>query len=108
MKIERLVLKNFSAVKNAMKANEVAIDFTSSKNNICLIIGPNGSGKTTILSMLHPFSDLGNLDVRNTNNLILDKKDGYKEIIIRKNEDLYTIKHFYTYHTSKSRNYFLG
>lgn len=105
MKIERLVLKNFSAVKNAMKANEVTIDFTSSKNNICLIIGPNGSGKTTILSMLHPFSDLGNLDVRNTNNLILDKKDGYKEIIIRKNEDLYTIKHFYTYHTSKSRNY---
>lgn len=105
MKIEKLVLKNFSAVKNALKANEITIDFNQAINNICLIIGPNGSGKTTILSMLHPFADLGNLDVRNNNNLILDKKDGYKEITIRKNDNLYTIKHFYTYKTSKDRKY---
>lgn len=105
MKIEKLILKNFSAVKNALKANEITIDFNQANNNICLIIGPNGSGKTTILSMLHPFADLGNLDVRNNNNLILDKKDGYKEITIRKNDNLYTIKHFYTYKTNKDRKY---
>ena len=105
MKIEKLILKNFSAVKNAMNANEITIDFSQARNNICLIIGPNGSGKTTILSMLHPFSDVGNLDVRNANQLILNKKDGYKEIVIRKKNDLYTIKHFYTYHKTKDREY---
>ena len=72
MKINRLILKNFSAVKNAMNANEISIDFSNATNKVCLLIGPNGSGKTTILSQLHPFSDVGNLDVRNGNNLILN------------------------------------
>ena len=38
-----------------------------------------------MLSMLHPFSDLGNLDVRNGNGLVLEDKEGYKEIHIKKN-----------------------
>lgn len=104
MKIEKLILKNFAAVKNAMNANTLEIDFTQSQNKICLLIGPNGSGKTTILSMLHPFSDLGNLDIRNSNKLILENKDGYKEIQIRKNDDLYVIKHFYTAHKEKNHS----
>lgn len=104
MKIEKLILKNFAAVKNAMNANTLEIDFSQSQNKICLLIGPNGSGKTTILSMLHPFSDLGNLDIRNTNKLILENKDGYKEIQIRKNDDLYIIKHFYTAHKGKNHS----
>ena len=87
MKIEKLILENFAAVANAMNANKIEIDFSKSINKICLLIGPNGSGKTTILSLLNPFADLGNLDVRNGNNLILKNKDGYKEIHIKKEKD---------------------
>ena len=104
MKIERLILENFAAINNAMNANKIEIDFSKALNKICLLIGPNGSGKTTILSLLNPFADLGNLDVRNGNNLILKNKDGYKEIHIRKDNDYYVIKHFYTAHKEKSHS----
>ena len=104
MKIEKLILENFAAVANAMNANKIEIDFSKSINKICLLIGPNGSGKTTILSLLNPFADLGNLDVRNGNNLILKNKDGYKEIHIKKEKDYYIIKHYYTAHKDKSHS----
>jgi DNA repair exonuclease SbcCD ATPase subunit len=104
MKILSLKLENFKAISNAMNTNSLFIDFRESKNKICLIIGPNGSGKTTVLSLLHPFADLGNLDVRNSSNLILDNKDGYKEIQMQKNNDIYVIKHFYTPHKDKSHS----
>ena len=45
-----------------------------------LIIGENGSGKTSLLSLLTPFATVGGLDVRNSTNLIIDGKNGYKEI----------------------------
>ena len=104
MKIQSLRLRNFSAVKKAMDANEIFIDLSKSINKICLLIGPNGSGKTTILGMLQPFSDVGNLDVRNNNKLILDDKEGYKELVIKKDNDEYVIKHFYTPHKDKSHS----
>lgn len=104
MKILKLILKNFSAVKNAMNCNEITLDFSESTNKICLLIGRNGSGKTTLLSMMHPFADLGNLDIRNGNSLILEEKDGYKEIQIQKNSDLYVIKHFYSPHSGKNHS----
>lgn len=102
MKITKLILRNFSAIANAMKTNELTIDFSNSKNNICLIIGPNGAGKTTLLSLLTPFSDLGNLDIRNGNELILEGKEGYKEITIEDGENTFTIKHFYSPHKGKN------
>ena len=104
MKILKIILKNFSAVKNAMNTNTVEIDFSNCTNKICLIIGRNGSGKTTMLSMLHPFSDLGNLDVRNGNGIVLDGKEGYKEIHIKKGNDVYVIKHYYTPHKGKNHS----
>lgn len=104
MKILSIQLENFTAIKNAMNTNKVFIDFSDTVNKICLIIGPNGSGKTTLLSMLHPFADLGNLDIRNGNDLVLKDKDGYKEIKIRKGDDIYTIKHFYTAHKDKNHS----
>lgn len=104
MKITKIILKNFSAVKNAMDTNSIEIDFSSAINKICLIIGKNGSGKTTILSMLHPFADLGNLDIRNGNGLVLDGKEGYKEIHIKRKNDIYVIKHYYTPHKGKNHS----
>lgn len=104
MKIEKIILKNFSAVMIAMKTNEIEIDFSNAINKICLIIGPNGSGKTTLLSLLNPFAGLGNLDIRDGINLILENKDGYKEIHIRDDENYYIIKHFYTAHKDKNHS----
>ena len=96
MKIEKLILKNFASIKNAMNSTEISLDFTKCKNHICLFIGENGSGKTSILSQLQPFSNLGNLDIRNDQPLILKNKEGYKEIHIRKKNDYYIIRHFYS------------
>ena len=104
MKILKLKLINFASIKNAMDANEVTIDFTNSKNRICLLIGNNGSGKTSILSQLTPFSDVGNLDVRNGQNLILKGKEGIKEITIKNNNDVYFIRHIYTPREDKSHS----
>ena len=97
MKIIYIKMKNFSNIYTAMnKSKEIEIDFSKSKNRIILITGPNGSGKTSILSCLHPFANNGNLDIRNENSLIRKGEEGYKEIHISNDENLYIIKHFYT------------
>lgn len=96
MKILYLKLKNYSNIYTAFKSNEITIDLSKSKNNIILLTGENGSGKTSILSCLHPFSTNGNLDIRNENSLVLTGKEGYKEIHILNNDDIYIIKHYYT------------
>jgi DNA repair exonuclease SbcCD ATPase subunit len=96
LKIEYLKLTNFANLDTSLKAKTIEIDFKKSKNKIILFTGPNGSGKTSILSCLHPFATNGNLDVRNDNSLILIGKDGYKEIHINDDGNEYIIKHYYT------------
>lgn len=96
MKIKYLQLKNYANIFTAFKSKEISIDFSKSKNKIILFTGPNGSGKTSILSCLHPFATNGNLDVRNDNPLVRVGKDGYKEIHIEDDGNEYIIKHFYT------------
>lgn len=98
MKILKVKLKNFKSIDICMNCKEIEIDFTKMKTKICLFIGPNGSGKTSVLSLLTPFASLGNLDVRDSSPLIIEGKDGYKEIEIKNGDILYTIKHFYTHH----------
>lgn len=95
MRITFIRLVNFSNVKTAFKCKEISIDLKESKNRIILLTGPNGSGKTSILSCIHPFATNGNLDVRSDNPLVLIGKEGYKEIQILDNGNEYTIKHYY-------------
>lgn len=106
MKIDFIKLKNFSNIYTVYNSREVSIDFRNFKNKIILMTGPNGSGKTSILSCLHPFATNGNLDVRNDNPLVLIGEEGYKEIWITDNENKYIIKHYYSpskeSHTVKS------
>lgn len=103
MKIKYLKLKNFVNIYSGMKKKEIEIDFTKSKNKIVVLVGPNGSGKTSILSELHPFANSGNMDVRNDVNLIMDGCDGYKEIHIADGSDEYIIKHNYLF-SGKSKS----
>lgn len=97
MRIEYLELRNFASVYTAMNKKVIKIDFNKCKNSVVLLVGKNGSGKTSILSALHPFAYQGNMDVRSTTKLILDGEDGYKEIHIRNGLKLYTIIHVYKY-----------
>ena len=97
MKITYLKLKNFVNIKVGMKKTEVEIDFSNSNNKLVLLCGPNGSGKTSLLSELHPFANSGNMDVRGETNLIIEGKDGYKEVHIQDNDNKYIIKHYYMF-----------
>ena len=81
MKILYLKLTNFINIVTAFNTETIEIDFSKSNNNVVLLTGPNGSGKTSILSCLHPFPTNGNMDV---------------EIHISDGDDLYVIQHFYT------------
>ena len=97
MKIVRLILENFANIYAAMNKKKIDIDFSKCKNNIVLLIGPNGSGKTSILSELHPFASSGSMDIRSDINLIMENHNGYKELWIEDNGDLYIIRHHYLF-----------
>lgn len=96
MKILYLRLTNFINIVTAFNTETIEIDFSKSNNNVVLLTGPNGSGKTSILSCLHPFPTNGNMDVRSDNPIIVPRENGYKEIHISDGDDLYVIQHFYT------------
>ena len=57
IQIAYLKLVNFIGIKAGMNRNEIEIDFSKSKNRIILLLGENGSGKSTILSTAHPFRE---------------------------------------------------
>lgn len=95
MKIIRLILNNFANISTGMKLKKLDLDLTKSINRIILLIGKNGSGKTSILSNLHPFAYPGTMDIRNGSDIILPKVDGYKEVHILDDGILYIVKHFY-------------
>ena len=97
MKITKLILENFANIYSAMNKKRIEIDFSKCQNNIIIFLGPNGSGKTSILSELHPFATAGSMDVRSDINLILENHNGYKEVHIEDNGDIYIIKHHYLY-----------
>lgn len=106
MKITYMKLVNAASMYTGSNATEVEVDLSECYNRIVLIGGPNGCGKTSLLSCLHPFAYNGNLDDRSSEPLILTGKDGYKEIHIQNGQDEYLIKHFYASshqtHTVKS------
>jgi recombinational DNA repair ATPase RecF len=74
-----------------MSKKEIDIDFKKSRNKIVLLVGKNGSGKTSLLSNLHPFPYVESIDVRNTQDLILDGKEGLKYLEIKDGKNKYEI-----------------
>lgn len=57
MKLLKARLKGLIGVCRASGLHDITIDFTKCKHKIVLIIGKNGSGKSTISDSLHPFPD---------------------------------------------------
>jgi DNA repair exonuclease SbcCD ATPase subunit len=94
MKIVYAKFVNFAGVYAGLGRKELELDFSKSKNKIVMLLGGNGAGKTTILSLLHPYRDTN--DIRT--NYILENEEGYKEVHLKLNDDLYIIKHYYGKH----------
>ena len=92
MKITYLKLRNFIGIYNGLGKKEIELDLTKGSNSITLLVGSNGSGKSTIMSTLHPFH--GTFDDRYS--IIIPGHDGYKEIHIQTEKGLYTIQHHYS------------
>lgn len=108
MKITKLIVKNFAPIFTAMGKRYVEIDMSGQKNRIILLIGLNGTGKTTILSLLNPNAYPGTFDVRNGKEFILENEDGYKEIHYSHNGSLYIIKHHYLFKNDKGIKSFIS
>jgi len=90
----RLKLVNFIGVYIGMGLYEFEIDRSNSNNNIILMIGDNGSGKSAVMSEMTPFP-LEHVGPRNKSR-ILPNKIGVKEIdYLVDNYVLYKIKIIY-------------
>ena len=50
-------LTGYIGIYNGLGLSQIEIDFTKSKNRICVITGPNGSGKSTLLNALNILPD---------------------------------------------------
>ena len=89
MKITRLLLENFIGILHGLGEYKIELFFKDGR--IVMFLGGNGSGKTTIMSQLHPFKE--SFDSRKS--LVIDDMVGKKEIDIEHNGSLYEIVHTY-------------
>lgn len=91
MRITRLKLVNYIGIKHGLGENELEIVFPDNGNAFTMLVGGNGSGKSTIQSQLHPFKE--SFDDRKE--LILPGLIGRKEIDIEHNGSEYKIVHIF-------------
>ena len=75
-----------------MGTYETHIRFPDTGNRIVVFEGRNGSGKSSITSMLHPFAYNEIDDNRDNSGFILEGKEGYKKIVY---DDRIICEHFY-------------
>ena len=92
MKITEFEEKNVSYIYAGCGLSKLHIRFPDSDNIITVIEGPNGTGKSSLISMLHPFAYNEVDDGRDTSGFILEGKEGYKKIVY---DNKYTCEHFY-------------
>lgn len=91
MWITYIRLKNYIGIKNGVGTTQIEINFNL-RNKVNLLIGKNGSGKSTIINSLHPFS-FGESDKPN---IVIEGQSGEKEIHYKHNNIYYKILHIYS------------
>jgi len=88
MKLINARLKGLIGVCRASGLHDITIDFTKCKHDLVLIIGKNGSGKSTIMDALHPMPDPASN--------FLPKEEGMKELTyIMQDGTMYQIQIIY-------------
>lgn len=87
MKLLHAKIKGLIGLHRGCNLKEIDIDFTKCRNNIVLIIGGNGSGKSSLLNALNPYPD-------NTSNYI-PKEECFKELVYSLNNTIYKITIIY-------------
>lgn len=95
MKVTYLRLENVEGLRVGSNRTFIEIDFSKARNKIVCIVGPNGFGKSVLISSIHPFSGVTSVDDRSSLSYITKHKDGYKEIHYDSNGDKIVIKHYY-------------
>lgn len=92
----RLELENFSRIKSGMGIDKLTIDFNKLDHRITLLVGENGSGKTSVMRCFHPFAyNNGSGDDGENAELISEGKDGRKCLSIGYQNDFYEVEHLY-------------
>ena len=99
-RITRLHLKNFIFLHSGMDRNEIDLDLSEDPKKINIIVGKMGSGKSSIIGHLQPFSEYGTLDARNKLDAILPEENGLKEITFVHDGNTFEIRHVYTWNQS--------
>lgn len=87
MKLVYFELENFLSIYNATGLHKLSFDRENSVNRIILILGANGSGKSSILDELSPLP-LEHTNFRNKSRILKDKI-GKKIIIFKLNDGYY-------------------
>ena len=95
MKVTYLRLENFAVMYVGQGKDCIEIDFSNSYNKIVSILGVNGKGKSGLISSISPYAYPTSIDERSSLSVILEGKNGYKEIHYKKEDDKYVIKHYY-------------
>lgn len=97
MKLVYMRLKNFIGIQLGLGINEISIPFYNGKNKICMMIGANGSGKSTILDNAVPQPYVTGNDRAK---IIIAGEDGEKEMWYQRGSLLYKILIKYTWNKS--------
>ena len=96
MKILRLKLVNYIGIKKGLDLDELELNIPDNDIPFIMLIGKNGSGKSTILSQLHPFKD--SFDDRK--DLIIPNTIGIQEFDFEVDGVIYKVKHVFDNKTS--------
>ena len=86
-------LTNFSRLYAGMHRKVISIDFTKFDYSLFILVGDNGTGKTSLMSCFHPFAY--NSGTKSNNDLILKNHDGSKLLHVGYQDKVYYIQHYY-------------
>lgn len=103
IKLIRMKLVNFARIKSGMGVNALTVDFTKLPNILSLIVGSNGSGKTSLMQCIHPFPyNTCTGDSGGNAQLIIEGMDGEKVFEFEYDGCIYKATHKYIRKKDKS------